>query len=64
MQIQEVPEQISNMQFVNIQELLTYIYDNQIITEYWELSQNETNQEMLKKLNEAKKLSKSDFINI
>ena len=64
MLIKEVPEQISSMKFLNIQELLTYVYDNQIITEFWELSEKEVTTDMKKKLNEAKKMKSWDFVNI
>ena len=64
MLIKEVPEQISSMKFLNIQELLTYVYDNQIITEFWELSEKEVTTDMKKKLSEAKKMKSRDFVNI
>jgi len=64
MLIKEIPEQIKSMQFLNIQELINYVYDNQIITEFWELSEKEVTLDMKKKFENAKKLNKSDFVNI
>ena len=34
------------------------------ITEFWELSENDITSKMLNDLNNAKKLSKSDFVNL
>jgi hypothetical protein len=50
--------------FVDIKELITFVYDNQIITEVWELSADDVSDDMLLKLKNAKMMEKSDFVNL
>ena len=64
MLIKELPKVVSNKTFSNIKEFLVFIYQEQIITEFWELSENEVSESMKKDFLEAKKLDKSNFINI
>lgn len=64
MLIKELPSVVSNKTFANIKDFMVFIYEEQIVTEFWELTENEINKEMKVKLENAKKIDKSKFINI
>ena len=64
MLIKNLPLSLINKTFLDIKELLDYIYKEQIITEMWELSEYEVNTEMKEKFLKAKKISRDKFINI
>lgn len=64
MLIKDLPQKLSNKTFNNLSDLMLYIYDNQLITEVWEFEIWELDKNMLKELEEAKKLNKTDFINL
>lgn len=50
--------------FVNIKDLYEYIIENQLLTEVWELSQDEINDSMKKNLEKAKMLDDNMFVNL
>lgn len=64
MLVKDLPEQVSNKTFNDLWDLVAFVYDNQLVTEYWELSVYEINDKMKKDLEEARKLKDSDFINL
>ena len=64
MLIKELPKSISNKTFTNIQEFVVFVYEEQLVTEFWELSESEVSDKMKKDLKEAQKLSRSDFVNL
>ncbi len=64
MLIKELPEILSEKTFWNIQDLMDFIYEHQIITEVWEVAISELTPSMLQDLEEAKQLQESDFVNI
>lgn len=64
MLVKNLPKSFWDKTFENIQELIAYVYDNQIVTEIWELSEHEVTDVMRKKVLEAKKLEERDFVNL
>lgn len=64
MLVKDLPTKLSDKTFENLQDLLLFIYDNQIITEFGEIPISQLNTDMLRELDEAKKLQKKDFVNI
>lgn len=64
MLIKELPAIVENKTFVNVKEFLLFIYEEQIVTEYGELTEDEITNEMKQKLEIAKKIPRTDFINL
>ena len=64
MLIKELPEVVWNKTFSNIKEFIVFVYEEQLITEYWELSEKEVSQNMLKELEKAKKIPRNKFVNL
>ncbi len=64
MLIKELPKKVSDKTFSNIKEFVVFIHQEQLLTEYWELSKKEVTKEMLEKLNKAKALKEDEFVNI
>jgi len=64
MLVKDLPKQISDKTFWNLNDLFTYVYDNQLITEFWEIREEELTKSMKDNFLNAKKLSNSDFINL
>ena len=64
MLIKELPEVVWNKTFSNIKEFMIFIHEEQLITEYWELSENEVSDDMLKELKIAKNIPRNNFVNL
>ena len=64
MLIKELPKEVWNKTFSNIKEFMIFIHEEQLITEYWELSENEVSDDMLKELKIAKNIPRNNFVNL
>ena len=50
--------------FINIKDLYSYIVNNQLLTEIWELSEYEVSNEMINKYKEVKNYTNDMFVNL
>ena len=62
--ILENDKKIKRKTFKDIKDLYSYIVENSFITELWELSESEISPDLRIKLELAKKLKDSDFVDI
>jgi len=62
--VQELPASISGKKFKNLEELLVFIQDHQIITSYGEISPEAISPELAKELKQAQKMPSEAFVNL
>lgn len=64
MLVKELPNTVAWKTFENLHDLVDFLYNKQIITEYGTLSSSEITSEISQTINQAKNLPDSEFVNV
>lgn len=64
MLVKELPNTVAWKTFANLHDLVDFLYNKQIITEYGTLSSSEITPEISQTISQAKNLPDSEFVNV
>ncbi len=64
LQITEVPNILADKKFATVQDFLSYVYDNQVVIEFWELDEAEISSQLAEEYQSAKSIDDSEYVNL